>query len=132
MHRYDVSIEKKNLLKLTLHKHKYLFLPDKLLPNMLNTHAFSTWSAQVFINFCFANVFKKDEKKFLPRSFFYSLKPVRPLVFFFHPVLGCIGIKANALRDARKWVDKCAEDGGELILINLAAEDQALANIFGN
>lgn len=64
------ALKKKNLLKLTLHKHKYLFLPDKLLPNMLNTHAFSTWSAQVFINFCFANVFKKDEKNSYPVHFF--------------------------------------------------------------
>lgn len=64
--------------------------------------------------------------------FFLFVKACKTPGYFFHPVLGCIGIKANALRDARKWVDKCAEDGGELILINLAAEDQALANIFGN
>lgn len=59
----DYFERKKNLLNLTLHKHEYLFLPAQLLPNMLNTHPLSTWSAQVF---------QKKDKKSLSRYFLYT------------------------------------------------------------
>lgn len=51
--------------------------------------------------------------------------------YFVHPVLGCIGIIISP-RTAEQWAMRCAEDGGELILIDSAAKNQALANVLGN
>lgn len=61
-----------------------------------------------------------------------------------HPVLGCIKLSTSTTAlTPEQWVAKCAEDGGKLILINSATENQALVdflsklvvdhyNIFGN
>lgn len=51
--------------------------------------------------------------------------------YFVHPVLGCIGIIISP-HTAEQWAMRCAEDGGELILIDSAAKNQALANVLGN
>lgn len=46
-----------------------------------------------------------------------------------HPVLGCIKLsKSTTALTPEQWVAKCAEDGGKLILINSATENQALVD----
>lgn len=72
------------------------------------------------------------KKNILPRSFFLFIKACKTPGYFLHPVLGCIGIQDHIMRSNGQWVDKCAEDGGKLILIDSAAKEQALANILGN
>lgn len=46
-----------------------------------------------------------------------------------HPVLGCIKLSTSTTAlTPEQWVTKCAEDGGKLILINSATENQALVD----
>ncbi|XP_052692196.1 uncharacterized protein LOC128170463 isoform X1 [Crassostrea angulata] len=46
-----------------------------------------------------------------------------------HPVLGCIKLSTSTTAlTPEQWVAKCAEDGGKLILINSATENQALVD----
>lgn len=57
-----------------------------------------------------------------------SFKACQTPGYFVHPVLGCIGIIISP-RTAEQWAMRCAKDGAELILINSASENQALANL---
>lgn len=47
-------------------------------------------------------------------------------------MLGCISLNAGDSRTISQWSEKCAEDSGELLLINSPLENQTLANFFSN